>query len=105
MQAKDGYAGPNKAKLRQSGVSEHPEGQGLRVETKLQFASLGGCFGFTPHFLIRSFKGSKSSYFFHRSLSVKLILQALQRSINRLSLSYNDFWHRLSYVLFRSREG
>lgn len=46
--------------------------------------------------LRRRFESAESADFIEDSLGIELVLQALQRSIDRLTFSDNDFWHLIS---------
>ena len=71
----------------------------LRVKTELQLAAFCRRLGLSAHLLRGRFERPQTPDFFHYSLRVELILQALQGPINRLSLTDDHFRHKTFFPL------
>jgi hypothetical protein len=64
-----------------------------RIEAKLRSSAFRVGFGLAPALLIRRFKCSQPADFLENSLSIELVLQALERPVDWLTFTNNYFWH------------
>ena len=67
----------------------------LGAETELGPAALGVVLRFAAVFLVRRLEGAQTAHFFENTLGIKLVLQALEGAIDRLTFANEYFWHLL----------
>jgi hypothetical protein len=73
-----------------------PISRELRVKSKLELSAFSGQFRLPAHLLGGRFKSAQTADLFHNALSVELVFQPFERSVDRLTFSHNYFGHKNS---------